>query len=304
MKEKNDAINKVFRTDLWKGVFFLCGILMVCLMTSFGVRANQVKEERHLIQTTNYQDEYEGLLHLDLSRIHPFEEPDIDRVYEMIAPAIVRITMGDYAGSGIVIGLSSDKVTILSNKHLLQNAGEGTVTFSQGFEVKGTVGTFSMEYDMALLEVETSDIPYEELCNLRYVSLKNVKYQNGIMYLNKQNVNNNLESNEENGNDITENYMIMTGDPVVLIGSAQKVAGNCEMGTVTNPSIFELDFYTEMTEIEAKAVPGMSGGVVCDAYGQMVGMITGNQISDEECTYSLPIQTISRELGNMNGINE
>lgn len=284
--------NEVFRFSfLYRRCFLMIVILLLFwLHITICVKANVVKNKQHLIQTTNYQDEYEGLRYLDLLRIHPMEEPSVDDVYELIAPTVVRITIGDYAGSGIVVGLSSDKVIILSNKHLLMNAGQGMVSFSQGFDVAGIVTTYSQQLDLAFMEVNISDIPYDHLSELRYVTMKNIVYDNQF------------SMEHLISTDTASTGVVMTGDPVVLIGSAQKPAGNCEMGAVVEPSAFIVDFYTEMMETDAKAEPGMSGGITCDAYGNMIGMITGDSTEKENCTYSLPVESIIEQIKEMDDI--
>lgn len=226
----------------------------------------------HLIQATDYQDEYCGALHLGLLEAAALDSADIEQVEELVSPCIVRIHCGDSVGSGIVLDLTEDNVVIVSNAHLLQNDVKCAVDFLQGFSTDGEIVSYAEQYDMAFVKVPLHKIPMQQWECLRYVD-KQMEFEQ-----------------------ITE------GDAVVQIGSSQSVAGDCYKGGILKKKQFIPDYGSEMMRTGCQAYVGMSGGGVFDNKGHLIGMITAGDMTQDtredgtEITYSITIDVILEEL--------
>ena len=226
----------------------------------------------HLIQTTDYQDEYCGALRLGLLETTAQESADIEQVEELVSACIVRIHCGDSVGSGIVLDLTEDNVVIVSNAHLLQNDVKCAVDFLQGFSADGEIVSYAEQYDMAFVKVPLQNIPMQQWECLRYVD-KQIDF-----------------------GQVTE------GDAVVQIGSSQSVAGDCYRGGILKKKQYVPDYGSEMMRAGCQAYTGMSGGGVFDNKGHLIGMITAGDMTQNtredgtEITYSITIDVILEEL--------
>lgn len=225
----------------------------------------------HLIQTTDYHDEYCGALRLGLLETVALQEADVDSVAQKVAPCIVRIHCGDSVGSGIVVALTEENVVLVSNTHLLQNSASCDVDFYQGFSADGEVVAYSEQYDMAFAKVPLQNIPIQQWENLRYAN---------------QNVDEDL---------------LQDGDAVVQVGSSREPAGDYYIGGILEKKKYVPDYGMEMMKTGCQAYVGMSGGGVFDNRGHLIGMITAGDMTQEtrrdgtDTTYAIGIDVI-REM--------
>lgn len=225
----------------------------------------------HLIQTTSYEDEYKGALHLGLLEITAMKEGDITTVKDKVSPCIVRIHCGGYVGSGIIISLLEENAVIVTNTHLMQYDVAGEVEFYQGFTAEGNLVAYSDQYDMAFLKVPLERIPMEEWECLRYVDT-------GFEY-----------------------EQAASGDAVIQIGSVKEPAGDGYIGSILSTEQYIPEYGVEMLKTGCQAYTGMSGGGVFDQRGYLLGMITGGDMTEAsrnegtEVTYCIPLPAILQE---------
>lgn len=209
----------------------------------------------HLIQTVTEKDIYEGMLALGYLATPVLDAEDCDRAYENVKDCVVRIQMGNAHGSGIIWEISSERIVISTNKHVLDYWKEesGYVHFPQGFDLDAQILGISEQSDVGFVAVDCRQLTYEELQTIRCARVDDETY-----------------ANLEQG---TAMFLV---DP----GSADEETLYYE-GTVEDPYryIEDLDAYMLYGQCFARA--GMSGGGTFDGRGYLIGMTTAGTVQNE-----------------------
>jgi len=78
----------------------------------------------------------------------------VEQVAQTAGPSVVRIGRGGGRGAGVVVGAGR----VLTNGHNLRDS-EVTVTFADGRSVTAEVAGVDVEGDLAVLRVDTADVP-------------------------------------------------------------------------------------------------------------------------------------------------
>lgn len=227
-----------------------------------------------LIQTTTFVQEY-----MDAVKLGAFTMPECrteaaDSLYAEASKCVVRIVMGQYAGSGVIWRMEEEGMVIVANKHLLKEAAYGSVTFANGIALQAEILYFSPEYDLGFLF-----IPREELTSELLRDCYEVRRAQ--------------ELSEQAGEYIE-------GRNIIQIASSQQAAADCYVGAVKGLS-FVPEFQAFMLETECFSKAGMSGGGVFDEKGYFIGMIAGGDVKvdasvrEAEITYSIPTWQIEEE---------
>lgn len=222
-----------------------------------------------LIQTVSERDEALGLIHLGLLETDTDEGRDLDRARQAAVLSVTQITVGDYYGSGVIFGVDEEKITICSNRHLLQYGESGEIMFYDGTIAQGEIVGISKQYDVGFIQVPLTDIPMELIKNIRYISINESCYDS-----------------------------LGQGDEIVLIGSADGVAQSIYEGTIGSMWYYIEDLESYMIYNYCYAKPGMSGGGTFDAHGHYIGMITGGNGTESA---SLPLTVILGEYEKITG---
>lgn len=230
---------------------------------------NKDSLDQPLIQTTGEREEVLGLIHLGLLEVETNKEENIERARQQTIPTITRISMGEYYGSGAIFTIDEDSIILISNQHLIREGKFGQVTFFDGTKAKGEVMGTSDKYDVGFMKVKLSDIPYQVLKELRYVSIDSECYET-----------------------------LKKGDEIFLIGSSDGAAKSIYEGTIGDMWWYFEEFDSYMIYNYCFAKQGMSGGGTFDAHGHYIGMITGG---NEVESASLPLITIVEEYKNITG---
>ncbi len=178
----------------------------------------------------------------------------VNEIYERAASGVVRINatnnstsssssdpfggQGSALGSGFVIDKSGHIVT---NYHVVRDAGEVTVSFSNRDTVKAEVVGTDASTDLAVLRVNTA--------------------ANGLTPL-----------------PIGNSDVVRVGDPVVAIGNPFGLDRTATSGIIsalqrliTAPNRFTID---HVIQTDAPINPGNSGGPLLNARGQVIGVNT------------------------------
>jgi len=177
----------------------------------------------------------------------------VNEIYERAAPGVVRINASNNStsgsadplggqdsalGSGFVIDKSGHIVT---NYHVVRDAGEVTVSFSNRDTVRAEVVGTDPSTDLAVLRVETAASALTPL-------------------------------------PMGNSDVVLVGDPVVAIGNPFGLDRTVTSGIVsalqrliTAPNRFTID---HVIQTDAPINPGNSGGPLINARGQVIGVNT------------------------------
>lgn len=229
---------------------------------------------RSLIQSTTYEDEYLGEVKLGAFTMPEWQSEDADSLYAEASKCVVRIVMGQYAGSGLIWRMEEEGMVIAANKHLLREAAHGTVIFANEIALRADILYFSQEYDLGFLFIPRDELSTELLRDCYEV--RRVKELLGQK-----------EEQIENQN-------------IMQIASSQQPASDCYAGVVKGTT-FVPEFQAFMLETECFSKAGMSGGGVFDEKGYLLGMIAGGDVEleasvrESEITYSIATWQIEEE---------
>ena len=166
-------------------------------------------------------------------------------IYKQASPGVVTIasvvgssfrSFGEATGSGIVLDTQGN---ILTNQHVVANARQTQVTFSDGSTVSGTVAGVDASDDLAIVKVSVSASRLHPLT-------------------------------------LADSSAVQVGDPVLAIGAPFGLSESLTSGIVSGlnrsssaPSGRAL---TGLIQTDAPINPGNSGGPLLNAQGQVIGI--------------------------------
>ena len=164
-------------------------------------------------------------------------------------------------GSGFVNNFTGEMM-IITNNHVVENAIDINVTFSNGNTYSVVVEGASSDTDVAVL---TTDAPQSEYKPLSFVSSSTLK----------------------------------VGDPVTVVGTPYGLAGSMSNGIVSALNRTITTDQTTMTNIiqtTAPLNPGNSGGPMMNYLGDVVGMATAIVEDSQGLGFAIPSDTILQDI--------
>lgn len=243
----------------------IIGSIVISLTVAFGASLSVCAEESlppHLIQTVTEQDVYEGMLALGYLATPVSETEDCGQAYENVKDCVVRIQMGKAHGSGVIWKITSDRIIVVTNRHVLTYWEEenGYVHFPQGFDVDAQIMGVSERFDVGFVAVDCGRLTFERLKEVRCARADQAEYEK-----------------------------LRSGDLMFLIdsGSAEEEERYYE-GSVEDPNRYIEDFDAYMLYGHCYAKAGMSGGGTFDGQGYLIGMTTGGTQQNETASVPLP----------------
>lgn len=216
----------------------------------------------HLIQTVTEQDICEGMRALDLFKTPVLETEDCAKAYENVKSCVVRVQMGNAHGSGIIWEITSEKIIVVTNKHVLEywRDEDSYVYFEQGHYADAAVIGVSEQYDVGFLGIDTYQFSYEELEQFRSARTNETVYDG-----------------------------LRQGDVMFSVDSGSATEeGQYFEATVEDPHRYIEDFEAYMLYGHGYAREGMSGGGTFDGRGYLIGMTTGGTYWNETAGVPLP----------------
>jgi S1-C subfamily serine protease len=196
-------------------------------------------------------------------------------IYKQDAPGVVTITtearrlgrVGQGIGSGVVVDMKGDIVT---NAHVIANARQIQVTFSDGQTVPATVVTNDVTDDLAVVSVSVAS------SRLHPIPLGN-------------------------------SDSVLVGDTVAAIGSPFDLPGTLTEGIVSglhrnNPGA-GISAH-DLIQTDAPINPGNSGGPLLNTLGQVIGInesIQGPISGNVGVGFAVPIKQVLKLLPNLGG---
>lgn len=245
-----------------KSISLLSVILIAALaVPEMAVYADEQKMGR-LIQTTTLEEDYQALVHLNLTDTPVLAEENIDKAYANVLCSAVRIQCGRHYGSGSIYVMTEEEIIVVSNKHVLQYFDEESyVTFWDGRSESGRIMGISREADVGFISISTSDFTYEELLQLKSVRKQQDAFDN-----------------------VKENTCFFMID-----AASDSFAPVLYTGSVIDKNRFLSEYGMEMIYGNAPAVPGMSGTGLFDCYGNYIGILSGGTEHNEIAGVPLPV---------------
>lgn len=169
---------------------------------------------------------------------------------------------GEAAGTGFIISQNKNSLFIATNYHVIEDAIEIKVTFSDTSEAKCDVVGYDEEYDLAVISVPFESLTSQTLSHIRVASIG--------------------DSDE-----------LREGSMVVVIGNALGYGQSTTVGYISAfDRKIEIDGYNrEFIQTDAAINPGNSGGPMLNLYGQVVG-INSAKVNSSDVSgicYAIPI---------------
>lgn len=170
-------------------------------------------------------------------------------------------------GSGFVYDYDNDMV-VITNKHVVDDAENITVTFSNGNGYPATVIGSDAYSDLAVLSVDAPDAEFQPL-------------------------------------EIASSSTLEVGDPVVAIGSPFGLGGTMttgiisQLGRTIQDSVAGSFPIANIIQTSAAINPGNSGGPLLNYEGEVVGITTAIIEDSNGLGFAVPSNTILREIGSL-----
>ncbi len=224
---------------------------------------------------------------------------DVSGIVEKCMSSVVSITnvsttefrtmFGSYSqqssssGSGIIIGQNDKELLIVTNNHVISGADEISVYFNSDGDEADESNVFSAQVkgtdtnkDLAVIEVNLSDIPEETLTTVKIAT-------------------------------IGDSSTLKVGEPVVAIGNAYGYGLSVTSGIVSalNREVtLESDGQTitsKLIQTDAAINPGNSGGALLNSKGELIGINSAKFVSEdvEGMGYAIPISDIEEIINEL-----
>lgn len=202
-------------------------------------------------------------------------------VYQLAKRSIVKVTVKDAAGSGMIWKIEEDGIVIVSNRHLLMRDVAAGICFGNGTAVAADIIGYSQQYDIGFARIQEGAVTdsvlrdiYEAVPVLYETDSEEAKAAFGAKYYRSR---------------------------VLQVGAAMdRDTVSLSTGNIVGLAFVPL-FNTDVLVTECFSKAGMSGGGVFDEGGHFLGMISGGEVPEDAetreagITYSIPPSLIQAE---------
>ncbi len=252
---------------------FIAGYFIGGSLSSIAISSKtDTLQQTSNIQYDNNQEEIRNITYF-------YNTTSLAQLYKNIKDSVVVITgyvlqysffgrqYSEVQGSGFVYEYKNDMV-VITNKHVVNDAENITVTFSNGDGYPAVVIGSDAYSDLAILSVEA---PVEEFQPL----------------------------------DITSSSTLQVGDPVVAIGSPFGLGGTMTTGIVSQlgrtiqDSVAGNFPIANIIQTSAAINPGNSGGPLLNYEGEVIGITTAIIQNSNGLGFAVPSNTILREIESL-----
>lgn len=219
---------------------------------------------------------------LKVSEEGEFDTGDIRMqiVYQLAKRSIVKVIVGDAAGSGTIWKIE-EGIVIVSNRHLLMKDVTAEIVFGNGETVIADVIGYSQQYDIGFVRIQERAVTdnvlrdiYEAVPAFYETESAEAKAAFDAAY---------------------------PGRRVLQVGAVMdENTAAFSSGVIAGLAFVPL-FNTKVLVTECYSRAGMSGGGVFDEGGHFLGMISGGEVPEDaemreaEITYSIPSSLITAE---------
>jgi S1-C subfamily serine protease len=272
MKKKSGNKNIILVVTISVVVMFLIGYFIGGSYSPIATSSNvdTIQQQASTTQNENTQKEIHNITYY-------YNATDLSQLYIDAKDSVVVITgnvlqysffgqqYSTVQGSGFVYDYKEDMV-VITNKHVVDDAENIVVTFSNGDGYPATVMGSDAYSDLAVLSVEA---PAEEFHPL----------------------------------DIASSSTLQVGDPVIAIGSPFGLGGTMTTGIVSQlgrtieDSVAGSFPIANIIQTSAEINPGNSGGPLLNYEGDVIGITTAIIQDSNGLGFAIPSNTILREIG-------
>jgi S1-C subfamily serine protease len=252
-------------------------------LTCFSSNAGEIDELQK--QVNNLQGKLTLLQSTQSSNDQPLivttmNNVSVSQLYAQVADSVVvirgmvpysdffgQVYYSQVQGSGFVYNFAGQNV-IITNSHVVADATNTTVTFSNGNAYSATILGYDPYVELAVLSV---DAPEEEFSPL----------------------------------EISSSSSLQVGDPVIVVGTPYGLAGSMSTGYVSalgrTLTAETTGGYVIANVIQTTAAlnPGNSGGPVLNYKGEVIGIATAIVKDSEGLGFAIPSNTILREIESL-----
>ena len=177
------------------------------------------------------------------------------------------------SGSGFLVSQSASQLFICTNEHVIKDAQQVTVGFSDNTVADATVVGSDTSYDLAIISVDIKDVEKSTLKNIRISAIGN-------------------------------SDSLKVGDLNIAIGNSLGYGQSVTVGHISALGR-EIDIdgtrSRPLIQTDAAINPGNSGGPLLDIYGQVIGIncakYSGIQI--EGMGYAIPINNVVQTINEL-----
>lgn len=276
---KRTNLTKLMLISVFVVVMFIVGFLFGGSLI-YGLNSSKIDGLQNQIDSLKNADPNTNSNNIELQNITYFyNETSLSTLYNEIKDSIVVIT-GEVAyqsffgtqysavqGSGFVYEYDN-KMVVITNNHVVSDASDIVVTFSNGDSYTGeTIGSDSYS-DLAVLSVQA---PSDEFVPIKIVSSSSLK----------------------------------VGDPVIAIGSPFGLSGTMttgiisQLGRTIQESLAGNFPIADIVQTSVAINPGNSGGPLLNYEGGVVGITAAIVSNSNGLGFAVPSNTILREIGSL-----
>ena len=274
MKKKRGNKNIIIFVTLCIVAMFTAGYFIGGLLSSMATtsKTDTLQQQAGTIQDDNTQEEIHNITYF-------YNTTSLAQLYKDNKDSVVVITgyvlqysffgrqYSEVQGSGFVYEYKDDMV-VITNKHVVNEAENITVTFSNGDGYPATVIGSDAYSDLAVLSVKA---PLKEFQPL----------------------------------EIASSSTLQVGDPVVAIGSPFGLGGTMTTGIVSQlgrtiqDSVAGNFPIANIIQTSAAINPGNSGGPLLNYEGEVIGITTAIIQNSNGLGFAVPSNTILREIESL-----
>jgi S1-C subfamily serine protease len=255
-------------------VMFIAGYLIGGTF-SYGTTASSQTDQS--LQQTDTQQQSSNASPQKI--IYVYNDTSLSQLYQNVRDSVVviyglapqqtffGIQYAEVQGSGFVYEYNNENI-VITNKHVVDDAADITVTFSDGDAYPATVLGSDAYSDLAVLSVQASAEEYHPL-------------------------------------EIVSSSTLNVGDPVIAIGSPFGLGGTMTTGIVSQlgrtiqDSVAGSFPIANIIQTSVPINPGNSGGPLINYQGEVVGITTAIIQDSNGLGFAIPSNTILREINGL-----
>jgi S1-C subfamily serine protease len=230
---------------------------------------NSLQQQIDTLKQQRTNEEYQNITYLynniSLAQIYDNTRASVVVVYGIVnSYSFFGPTSSEVQGSGFVYDYNNQMV-IITNKHVIADAANITVTFSNGDSYPASLIGADAYSDLAVLSVQA---PAEEFLPIEIVSSQGLE----------------------------------VGDPVIAIGSPFGLSGTLTTGVVSQLGRTIQDSTAgnypipNIIQTSVPINPGNSGGPLLNYHGEVIGITTAIIQNSNSLGFAIPSTTLLREL--------